>query len=108
MSSARSPDWVVLAPEGEIDITRAAELAALVDLHCNGSCPNTVIDLTNVSFMDSSGLGWLTRTQEHLRSEHGELRIVAGDGPLTALLDLTGLLPNFRIHDSVDEARNDP
>ena len=55
MSSARSPDWVVLAPEGEIDITRAAELAALVDLHCNGSCPNTVIDLTNVSFMDSSG-----------------------------------------------------
>ena len=105
MSPVRSPDWVVVAPEGEIDITRASELAVLVDLNCNGSCPNTVIDLTNVSFMDSSGLGWLTRTQEHLRSEHGELRIVVADGPLTRLLDLTGLLPNFRIHDSVDEAR---
>ena len=104
MTPAQQSEWVVYAPEGEIDITRAEELAALVDLRCNGNCPNMVIDLTNVSFMDSSGLGWLTRTQEHLRSEHGQLRIVLGEGPVNRLFDLTGLLPVFCVHSSLDEA----
>lgn len=105
MTPTHERDWVVFAPEGDIDITRAENLAAKVDLLCDGQCPNMVIDLTKVNFMDSSGLGWLTRTQEHLRSEHGELRIVLGDGPLNRLFDLTGLLPAFVVHQSVDEAR---
>lgn len=104
MTPTHERQWVVFAPEGDIDITRAENLAAKVDLLCDGQCPNMVIDLTNVSFMDSSGLGWLTRTQEHLRSEHGELRIVLGDSPVNRLFDLTGLLPVFVIHESVDEA----
>ena len=104
MTPTHERNWVVFAPEGDIDITRAEELAASVDLRCNGQCPNMVIDLTNVSFMDSSGLGWLTRTQEHLRSEHGQLRIVLGDGPVNRLFDLTGLLPVFIVHESVDDA----
>ncbi len=110
MTPTHERNWVIFAPEGDIDITRAEELAAMVDLRCNGQCPNMVIDLTNVSFMDSSGLGWLTRTQEHLRSEHGELRIVLGDGPVNRLFDLTGLLPVFVVHESVDGAfkQSDP
>ena len=104
MTQTHERDWVIVALEGEIDITRAEELALLVDLRCEGHCPNTVIDLTNVSFMDSSGLGWLTRTQEHLRSENGEMRLVVGEGSVTRLFDLTGLLPVFSINHSVDEA----
>ena len=106
MTPTHEPNWVVFAPEGDIDITRAEELAAMVDLRCNGQCPK----LTNVSFMDSSGLGWLTRTQEHLRSEHGQLWIVLGDSPVNRLFDLTGLLPVFVVHESVDEAfkQSDP
>ena len=104
MTPTHESNWVIFAPEGDIDITRAEELAAMVDLRCNGQCPNMVIDLTNVSFMDSSGLGWLTRTQEHLRSEHGQLRIVLGDGPVNRLFDLTGLLPVFVLHESIDDA----
>jgi len=104
MTPTHERNWVVFAPEGDIDITLAEELAASVDLRCNGQCPNMVIDLTNVSYMDSSGLGWLTRTQEHLRSEHGQLRIVLGDGPVNRLFDLTGLLPVFCVHHSLDDA----
>jgi stage II sporulation protein AA (anti-sigma F factor antagonist) len=105
MTPTHERNWVIFAPEGDIDITRAEELSAMVDLRCNGHCPNTVIDLTNVSFMDSSGLGWLTRTQEHLRSEYGQLRIVLGDeSPVNRLLNLTGLLPVFCVHESVDAA----
>ena len=105
MTPTHERNWVVFAPEGDIDITRAENLAAKVDLLCDGQCPNMVIDLTKVSFMDSSGLGWLTRTQEHLRSEHGELRIVLGDSPVNRLFEMTGLLPGFVVHESVDEAR---
>lgn len=104
MTPTQEQNWMVFALEGEIDMTRAEELATMVDLRCNGQCPDTIIDLTNVSFMDSSGLGWLTRTQEHLRSEHGQLRIVLGDGPINRLFDLTGLLPVFYVHHSVDDA----
>lgn len=104
MTPTQEQNWMVFALEGEIDMTRAEELATMVDLRCKGQCPDTIIDLTNVSFMDSSGLGWLTRTQEHLRSEHGQLRIVLGDGPINRLFDLTGLLPVFYVHHSVDDA----
>ena len=106
MSDAE-PTWVVVTLEGEIDITRAEELASLVDARCDGRCPNTVIDLTGVSFMDSSGLGWLTRTQEHLRSEHGQMRIVLGESPVAPLFRLTGLFPAFSTHDSLDQAISD-
>ena len=108
MTQTHERDWAIVALEGEIDITRAEELASLVDLRCEGHCPNTIIDLTNVSFMDSSGLGWLTRTQEHLRSESGEMRVVVGEGSVTRLFDLTGLLPVFSLNHSVDEACQRP
>ena len=64
--------------------------------------------LTGVSFMDSSGLRWLCRIQEHLRSEQAELRIVLSGGPVARLFDLTGLVPFFRIHGSVEETVDRP
>jgi anti-sigma B factor antagonist len=100
--------WIVIAPQGDIDVPRADALAGRVDADCTGQCPNTVIDLTGVSFMDSSGLSWLCRIQEHLRSENAELRIVLSGGPVARLLDLTGLVPVFRIHGSIEEAVDSP
>ena len=108
MGSINERQWTVIAPQGDIDVTRADALAGRVDADCTGQCPNTVIDLTGVSFMDSSGLSWLCRIQEHLRSEKAELRIVLSGGPVARLLDLTGLVPVFRIHGSIEEAVDSP
>ena len=108
MGPTNSDQWHVIAPQGDIDAPRAGELAVLVDTVCTGQCPNTVVDLTGVTFMDSSGLSWLCRVQEHLRSEKAELRIVLSGGPVARLLDLTGLVPVFRVHGSVEEALGSP
>ena len=104
MEPVNERQWIVIAPQGEIDVTRADELAGTVDADCTGNCRDTVVDLTGVTFMDSSGLSWLCRMQEHLRSEKAELRIVLSDGPVARLLDLTGLVPVLRLHGSVEEA----
>ena len=108
MEPTNSDQWLVIAPQGDIDAPRADELAVQVDTACTGHCPNTVVDLTAVTFMDSSGLSWLCRIQEHLRSEKAELRIVLSGGPVARLLDLTGLVPVFRVHGSVEEALGSP
>jgi anti-anti-sigma factor len=58
-----------------------------------------VVDLSSVSFIDSSGLGALLEFEHHLRRETRRLAVVAPEGTaVVVMLTLTGLrgrLPVF-------------
>jgi anti-anti-sigma factor len=81
---------------GELDLAVAGEVAAsLVEAPHDG---RLVLDLSDVSFMDSTGLGLLLRTSQRARSEGWRLEIVPSSAvsrviEVTAsqhLLDLDG------------------
>jgi anti-sigma B factor antagonist len=83
----------VLALHGEFDLTgiQAFELAAA----CAEPVDSLVLDLSDVSFMDSSGIGALVGLHRRAQSEGWSL-VLAAPGPQVAgLLALTGL--NARI-----------
>jgi hypothetical protein len=46
-----------------------------------------ILDLSALSFMDSSGVGLLIRTQNTLAQHHGRLSVVAPTGPVRRILD---------------------
>lgn len=62
---------------GEIDHHAARRLMRELDLAIESRCPHTlVLDLSGVSFMDSSGIAVLLRTRKRMLEGGGRLEVV--------------------------------
>lgn len=72
----KSDERAVIIPPGKIDITNSHELKmALLKLYDDG-CKIIEVDFTNITNIDSSGLGKLLLFQKKLKERQGELKIV--------------------------------
>jgi anti-anti-sigma factor len=81
---------VVCALTGEIDLAVVGcleEAVAGIDLDCVSTLE---VDLTEVTFADSSALAWLLRLHERATADATALVVVVRDGPVRRLLDVTG------------------
>ena len=82
----------VIAPEGELDVAHVGEFRAAVSEAAREADGRLVVDLAEVSFIDSSGLGALLELYNRLRRSGRRLAVVAPGGSAPAvLLDLAGL-----------------
>ena len=89
MRIERDEGCVVCSPHGEIDAWTVPDFrAALVDLV---GAPGVVIDLGDVGFMDSAGLGALIGAIRRLREADGVVAVACARPPLRRLLQTTGL-----------------
>lgn len=96
-------DGAVLVAAGEIDLASAPQLEA--DL---GSCLTAgpvIVDLTGVSFMDSTGLRVLLAAHEQAAESDRALKLVVTDGPVSKLLSITGVDAHLHTYENVDAAR---
>jgi anti-anti-sigma factor len=85
----------LLRVEGEVDLLSAPELeAALAEgIQLGGTL---VADLTEVSFIDSTGLRVLLEARDRAATGGGELRLaIAEGGAVQRLLTLSGVLDLF-------------
>jgi anti-sigma B factor antagonist len=101
------PEPTVIAPAGEVDFARIAGFRAALSDAARGEAHRLVVDLTDVSFIDSTGLGALIELHTHLRREKRELAVVAPAGSAAAvLLELAGIrgrLPIFETRGAASE-----
>jgi anti-sigma B factor antagonist len=97
-------DSFVVAAGGELDLYTAERLREkLADaLELGGR--RVLVDLTGVSFLDSTALGVLVGAAEALRSSGGQMVLVADDPRVTRVIEITGLGRVFRIEASLAEA----
>ena len=65
-----------------------------------------VIDLAEVDWMNSTGLGILIAGYTTLRNNQGELKLANVTDKIQSLLTITKLVTVFEAYDSVDEAIN--
>ena len=65
---------------------------------------NIIVDLQDVSFMDSTGLGTLVGGLKRVKEHEGSLALVCSSRPVLRVLSITGLNNVFPIHDSVEQA----
>lgn len=83
--------WAVARVFGDVDVATAPRLREqLVGLVTNGRS-RIVLDLDEVGFLDSTGLGVIIGVLKRTRTHGGDLRLVATSPRLVALFDLTGL-----------------
>jgi anti-anti-sigma factor len=86
-------------------MSRTDELDEMAAAAFHGDQANAIIDLTDVTFMDSSALRWLLNVQERADRSGGRLRLVApAGGNLIRLLSLTGLTDRFALFPTRTEA----
>ena len=89
---------------GEIDVYTAPVLRDHLDGHISQGCHHLVVDLGEVSFMDSTGLGVLVGRLKLVRVKNGTLRLVCSSERILKVFAITGLDKVFQIFPSVDDA----
>ena len=96
--------WTVVAASGEIDVATAPALRdQLTDL-VEGGSTRLVVDLEDVDFIDSTGLGVLVGGVRRARAQEGDLRLVCTNTRILKVFQATGLDEIFTIGSTVDEA----
>jgi anti-sigma B factor antagonist len=89
---------ITLSVKGDLDAATAPELANLCLAAFDEGARELVIDLTDTSFLDSSGLRALIGARQ-LFADEGALRLSHASEPVLRLLDLTGLTDFFALDD---------
>ena len=94
----------VVAVTGEIDLFTAPEFKQRVSAPIDAGRTHVVVDLTETTFIDSTGLGVLIRGVERLNTEGGRLAVVCVDPNIVKVFEVTGLDRIFTIYSTRDEA----
>jgi anti-sigma B factor antagonist len=95
VANTTSPTTVVLT--GEIDILSAGRLRETLMAVCNSGEPRVVVDMTNVTFMDSTGLSALVSSAKRFRSAGGEVALRSPGPSVRKVMEITGLTRVFAI-----------
>jgi anti-anti-sigma factor len=99
-TSWRSEDRAVLHLRGELDLSSVSELERELDAVFgeDGREP-IVVDLSELAFMDSTGLALLVRTRNRAAELGRELRLRAARGQVRRLFELASLSDAFTFAD---------
>jgi anti-sigma B factor antagonist len=104
LTHANQPGASVVCVTGALDLATAPELERALDAAEQEGAAGMVLDLSGITFIDSSALRVLLRSAERLK-EHGQLlHVVCGPGPVMRLFELTLLTTTFSVHPTRDEA----
>jgi anti-sigma B factor antagonist len=95
---------VVLAVRGEIDVATAPRLREQLTTVAGSGAQLCVVDMSAVTFVDSTALGVLVSAAQACREAGGEFRLVATEPHVRKVFTITGLDDVFAIYAGTDEA----
>lgn len=96
----------VVTPESfSLDVQNSQKFRDTVLNSLDPKNPNyLIIDLLQVKFVDSFGLGCLLHIHKVVKQSNGDLRLVNLNSNVRHLFEMVGLHKNFKIFNSVDDA----
>jgi anti-sigma B factor antagonist len=101
-----SLEFKVMQPSGRLDVTNVNQFRREVTDIATSNPKFLLIDLKDISFMDSSGLGALVAALKTIRNSGGELAICSPTDQVQMLFDLTSMSSIFKIYSSRQEFAN--
>jgi anti-sigma B factor antagonist len=90
-----------------LDLATAPSLRAALVEAANEGKHDIIVDLTELEFLDSTGLGALIGAHRRALENNGRVRLIVREGPIQRLLNITGLMRIFAVYASLDAALND-
>lgn len=94
----------VVVVGGEIDVYTAPKLRDKISELVGAGNHSLLVDLEQVEFLDSTGLGVLVGGLKKVRAEDGSMALICSQDRLLKIFRITGLAKVFTIHESVDAA----
>ncbi|WP_304452274.1 STAS domain-containing protein [Nocardiopsis sp. YSL2] len=95
---------VIVAIAGELDIATAADLQEHIQSAIDDHGPWLILDLSELDFMDSSGLNVVINAYRTVRELHGSLALAALNERVTKVVRLVGLHRQVPVHQTVATA----
>ncbi len=93
----------IVALAGELDLYNAEEVRAALLAACGDEPAVLVVDLAEVTFVDSTALGVLIEARSRL-ADRNSFRLAAPGLETRRALEISGLDKHFSVHDTVAEA----
>jgi anti-sigma B factor antagonist len=93
--AGRPHAWRV-AVSGELDLSTVARLEEMIDVAITQGARSILLDLSKVSFLDSSGLRSILRQAAKLEAGDGSLTCVGLSAAAERVLELTGVLEQLK------------
>jgi len=95
VADTTSPTTVALT--GEIDVVSSRRLRSALLAIANSGEHCVVVDLTNVTFMDSTGLSALVAARKRMLSLEGQIILRSPSPGVRKVLEITGLMRVFTV-----------
>jgi len=89
--ASRTNEMAVIAVHGDIDLYTAPQLWETIDAATAEIPRQLVVDLTEVDFLDSSGLSVLVRAHKRLRPVDGTVVVRGASDQVSMALEVTKL-----------------
>jgi anti-sigma B factor antagonist len=94
----------VVTVAGEVDVASAPMLRNRLEEAIERGTPLLVVDLSTVTFIDSTGLGVLIGASKRIDHSGSTMRLVVSEPRILKLFEITGLTDLFSIVPSVEQA----
>ena len=99
-----SPDFALVRVSGEVDLSWSQQVRKTI-LEALGKAKAVGVELSNVSYMDSSGIAALVEGFQNARGKGQKFALVAASPPVRSVLKLARLDKVFPMVDTVEAAR---
>ena len=103
-SRLEGKDAGVLSLTGELDVSNVAEAREAALKLLAGGVKRLVVELSNLEYIDSSGLGMLIGLRKREKESGGTLAIAGAQGRVTRVLEITGLDQILDLYDDAAAA----
>ena len=104
LASRTDGPFDIIEVGGEIDVYTAPRLREAIVSVIDAGKRQLVVDVEQVDFLDSTGLGVLVGALKRVRADGGSLDIVCTHERILKIFQITGLDKVFGLHASVQEA----
>ena len=90
--------------EGELDIATAPRLISVLNRAVGEALASLVVDLSEVDFMDSTGLALLINAHRRLTRRSKGFAVVCPPGPLWRVFEVTDMVETLHVFPDRDSA----
>lgn len=97
LRSVASENWVV-ALSGEVDADNCAEVSKGLLAEAR-IAPNLELDISGLTFLDSSGISALLQVKSDLQADGHDLILISPTNSVRRVLEITGLLGVFGLEE---------
>ena len=98
---SEKPPWTILSVGGDLDVVGAPDLRQAVVAAVAGGSRLVVLDLSDLDFVDSFGIGAVVGALKRLRQRGGDLALVCPSPRIRRVFEICDLDRILALHDSI-------